>query len=653
MKMKIISLILIIFCLSFCSYAQVEVKPALYEFGGFPESRGKVRAPFELVNHSEDTVRIINLKPSCGCAVALVDTTLILPKEKVDLTVIFNAEQRPGEFRKTIKIHFKSSSKIWSTLLAIEGYVIPESGDESKTQPDSISVRPFRCDFVHQWDTTGYDSRSFKKFINGLTYIIDQDGLILIQPIVTFYQYYGEHQFLLNKIKKSIEHNLIKRGYKAREVAFQISKIRVRESEDYVHEGNIILKPVGYSDSLNRSYSVKWTKDTAVPEKDSIIHLETFLEMGNDTLAQLKPGNVQPFLADLSSEIITKDMMNELFDIQVALHAYDRSERIDKILDLWQSYLKDNLSDFFPKEFNLSYSKPSFVKQEEQGLPFKIQVNHIAKKMLKDTVRHVFNMSHSPTVRPSIPIMQLRSKNPGKGDFELYQKKRLFANFREQGKTKDTLELLCVVQHNGYLKGKNDRLIREAIDHYKLLFESIYKEAQRQGYFTKTNFWVQPFHPTYWTKKDSSYISLQVIPHFSSEQGKPISENEAVYFYKDAEQDSLIIAGAQLFYLDKLAKIIRDHGHAVVQITSYLYSSETSSAGGIKEQLIEQTRQTIKQIRSALLKKGVDPSKLLVKKEKIAVRDEPLTNLSGFGSQKPENSSNKSFIKVVLKKGFF
>lgn len=628
------------------------VQPSVYNFGDVPESSGIVSTSFSIQNNSEDTVHVIHLKPSCGCTVVLMDTSVITPNSKVNFNVEYSTKNRPGSFFKTIKIYMKSGQKIWSTHIGLKGYVIPHvDGENHVKNIEEIKIRPFSVFFRHNFDTTGFVNSNFQQFVNALTYVVDKDQFVLIKPRVVYFHDYGEHEFVLKRLKKNLAYELKRRGYAEDLILYQIPEIIVRSREDYLNSGLIQLDIPGYGDTTAQGpYDVNVEVQKA--PKDSIEVLGTFLNIQSDHLNDLKVKKQGKAMYNLSNAVVRNHMLGKLKHLQVNYYAQSNSKKLEEFIRDWSNEMKSYLSDELPEAIPIIVEPLNFVPQEKSGQPFVIEVLNIKKNNYKDTVTHVFKMAQDQKIQPSLPIMQFKTKNPGKGDLELLQKKRLFANFDAYKVDNDTLEMVCVLQHNGYLYDKDESMILEAIDHYQLVLESLHREAERQGFAVKSKLWVQPFHLTHWNQEDQNYISVQFLSQINGKQHQLDVNESFVGFYTDEENDSIVLAGVQSYYLDQMAEAINQKGWLAISLESYMYDDGLSTNKELRNTLITQTQKALDQIDQALLSRGVDPRRLIIEKEKIIVRNKPLDNVPDFGQHQPKGTLNKRFTKVVFNPSF-
>ncbi|MBN1300369.1 MAG: DUF1573 domain-containing protein [Melioribacteraceae bacterium] len=82
---------------------KISVLEDSYDFGKIPEGE-TVNHEFKIVNTGGDTLKILNVKASCGCTAAKPDNDLLLPGETTSIKVSFNSTRRYGQQRKYVYV---------------------------------------------------------------------------------------------------------------------------------------------------------------------------------------------------------------------------------------------------------------------------------------------------------------------------------------------------------------------------------------------------------------------------------------------------------------------------------------------------------------------------------------------------------------------
>lgn len=94
-----------------------------HNFGTFKEEAGRQTYEFEVTNAGNSPLVIQNIIASCGCTLPEWTKQPIPPGGKGKITAIYDPQNRPGAFNKTLSVY--SNSKPQVAVLVIKGEVIP------------------------------------------------------------------------------------------------------------------------------------------------------------------------------------------------------------------------------------------------------------------------------------------------------------------------------------------------------------------------------------------------------------------------------------------------------------------------------------------------------------------------------------------------
>ncbi|MDY7396730.1 DUF1573 domain-containing protein [Aureibaculum sp. 2210JD6-5] len=125
-KINYLPLILILILFSYCSKKNASIQRTTIEFAnnihdfGSIKSKQYANAIFSFSNSGNNPLIITDVKTTCGCTVPEYPKEPLLPNEKGEIKVIYDAKY-PGRFNKTITVFYngKDSPK----TLAIKGEV--------------------------------------------------------------------------------------------------------------------------------------------------------------------------------------------------------------------------------------------------------------------------------------------------------------------------------------------------------------------------------------------------------------------------------------------------------------------------------------------------------------------------------------------------
>ncbi len=123
--MKKVCLIISTFILSISLMAQPAMKLSQTEhnFGTFKEEAGRQTHEFLVTNSGNSPLVIQNIVASCGCTTPEWTKQPIPPGGKGKITAIYDPQNRPGAFNKTLSVYTNSKPEV--VVLSIKGEVIP------------------------------------------------------------------------------------------------------------------------------------------------------------------------------------------------------------------------------------------------------------------------------------------------------------------------------------------------------------------------------------------------------------------------------------------------------------------------------------------------------------------------------------------------
>lgn len=123
--MKKLCLIISTLTLSAFIMAQPVMKLSKTEhnFGTFKEEAGQQTFDFEVTNTGNSPLVIQNIVTSCGCTMPEWTKQPIPPGGKGKITAIYDPQNRPGAFNKTLSVYTNSKPQV--VVMSIKGEVIP------------------------------------------------------------------------------------------------------------------------------------------------------------------------------------------------------------------------------------------------------------------------------------------------------------------------------------------------------------------------------------------------------------------------------------------------------------------------------------------------------------------------------------------------
>ena len=116
-----LSFILFSFFNSFSQKPEIVFETPEYNFGDIQENKGKVSHKFSFTNNGKESIRILTVKPSCGCTTPNWSKDEIKPGKKGFILAEYNPKGRPGVFRKSLSVITNDNRR---SLIFIKGKVV-------------------------------------------------------------------------------------------------------------------------------------------------------------------------------------------------------------------------------------------------------------------------------------------------------------------------------------------------------------------------------------------------------------------------------------------------------------------------------------------------------------------------------------------------
>ena len=116
-----LSFILFSFFNSFSQKSEIVFETPEYNFGDIQENKGKVSHKFSFTNNGKESIRILTVKPSCGCTTRNWSKDEIKPGKKGFIIAEYNPKGRPGVFRKSLSVITNDNRR---SLIFIKGKVV-------------------------------------------------------------------------------------------------------------------------------------------------------------------------------------------------------------------------------------------------------------------------------------------------------------------------------------------------------------------------------------------------------------------------------------------------------------------------------------------------------------------------------------------------
>ncbi len=125
---------------------KITFKETEYDFGKFPEERGKVSHSFEFTNTGGEPLIINNVRSSCGCTVTDWTKKPVPPGGKGYIKATYNASHRPGKFTKTITVSSNATNPV--VVLRVKGEVMPKKKTLKDLYPQKFNQLRARSNHI-------------------------------------------------------------------------------------------------------------------------------------------------------------------------------------------------------------------------------------------------------------------------------------------------------------------------------------------------------------------------------------------------------------------------------------------------------------------------------------------------------------------------
>lgn len=128
------------------SFAQdvIEFEKSLHDFGMVKEENGAISYSFTFINAGKDPLTITGVNASCGCTTPAWTQEQVQPGDSGFITAQYNPLNRPGHFKKSLKVNYAVGGKNEQSVLYIEGNVKPKPKtieDELPTQIGDLRLK--------------------------------------------------------------------------------------------------------------------------------------------------------------------------------------------------------------------------------------------------------------------------------------------------------------------------------------------------------------------------------------------------------------------------------------------------------------------------------------------------------------------------------
>ncbi len=116
------------------SAQKIKFDNTTHDYGTLKEEAGKVETKFEFTNTGDKALKIVTVRPSCGCTASDWSRGEIAPGEKGYVTAVYTTKGRPGAFNKAITVTTNDPDNP-NTIIFIKGKVTPREKTKADLYP--------------------------------------------------------------------------------------------------------------------------------------------------------------------------------------------------------------------------------------------------------------------------------------------------------------------------------------------------------------------------------------------------------------------------------------------------------------------------------------------------------------------------------------
>lgn len=138
--------------------ATIKFDNMVHDFGQIKEDGGFKTCSFKFTNIGNDTLKIVNVKPGCGCTTSNWTKEAIKPGGKGFVEATFDPRNRPGEFAKGIAVTTNDPDN-QNLSLTIKGTVLPREKTYTDLYPTKLGNLRFESSQLNLQNVTNTEVR--------------------------------------------------------------------------------------------------------------------------------------------------------------------------------------------------------------------------------------------------------------------------------------------------------------------------------------------------------------------------------------------------------------------------------------------------------------------------------------------------------------
>ena len=118
----------------------LQFEKTIHDFGLVNEDQGLISYSFSFINAGDQPVKITGVNASCGCTTPAWTKEEILPGDSGFITAQYNPLNRPGHFKKSLRVSYSLAAQTKQEVIYIEGNVKPKPKSIEEELPTQLGA---------------------------------------------------------------------------------------------------------------------------------------------------------------------------------------------------------------------------------------------------------------------------------------------------------------------------------------------------------------------------------------------------------------------------------------------------------------------------------------------------------------------------------
>lgn len=625
------------------NFSGITVNGNLKDLSFISELNKQVTALFNISNTTNDTVYIKNIELPLYVS-SPFRIKQILPKTSVDVLLEYAVEGLPGRFFKTALINTQIKNTFITIPLSIKGYVIEKEllygNKELYSNITGVNVKPITDTLFSLSDMRFLNKKKFSEFINNITYEIDYVGIAIIRIELKLQTPYNKNETdkLITILKNNFIQELEKRKYSPEQIYFAVSEKPEESIQNTAIKAYIKLSSEYYSnEQLNTCGFLYDTLHQTIAADNYIDkYIYGYLSRNDVNIPITKHPDYKTFI----NKVLHAVLADGTAIIQMRYYGKNNLQ-LEKKNKLIQKKILKTLADKGINTKKIEFTIPYFeYTNSDKDEIMLVHFSPLSKE--KQNNPFEFNIitpeSKEKIIYNDLPIYKYNYTDDKKifddenGEFKSWLLPVINA-IKENKKVKFIIEAsagnapINEKKDNKYIARKRSEEIKKS-----LLFNLNQQGINKDKYtFTEPVILTQgPIYSAYLYKLSfySQYQYVKVIPVYDTLISHEQSKNIYPYMINFNNNNFEIPLTSTVFqnFIERLVIAINQKGYVGVILES---SSSRVPTSNYKDNLFlsfSRAEKTISLLREELIKKGINPDRLIINEQRILVQGPEYSN---------------------------